>query len=170
MHRAARLLLAGTLAVVLAWTVAPPSRAAEERPPGAAAEDPSLEALKERVLAYWEARVRKDYRAEWDLLEPRLRARVPADEYGRGRTLQYLGAQVESVERRGSFARVGVRVLVKITLPPLPLPQAPGAAAPAPERTEAALVQDHWVLIRGAWYRTQEADAGVPAPWPIATR
>ncbi len=170
MRGAARLMLAGILAALPASVLAPPVSTAEQEQtvPETSVADPSLERLRERVLAYWQARVKKDYQAEYDLLEPRLRARVPAEEYGRGRTIQYLGAQVESVERRGSFARVGVRILVKMTIPPLPIPQA--AAVPSPQRTEATLLQDHWVLIRGAWYRTQEADAGVPGPWPVASR
>jgi hypothetical protein len=161
MPRAARVLL---IAIVAALPAA--ALAAEETAAPSTAGDQSLEQLKARVLAYWQARVKKDPQTEYDLLEPRLRARIPASEYGHGRTLEYLGAQVESVERRGQFARVGVRVLVKITIPPLPVPQ---RTVTAPERTEATLIQDHWVLVRGVWYRSQEADAGVPVPWPVAT-
>ena len=127
---------------------APP--AAEPRP------EASLEELKKRVLAYWEARARKDYRAEWELLEPRARARISADEYGRGRMVQYLAAQVEGAERRGNFARVAVRLLVRVTHPLLP-----GGA-----RTESTTLGDHWVLIGGTWFRSLEADAGTEPPWP----
>lgn len=161
-----RIIVVGMLGVLPASVLAPPVFGAEQAA-ALSVDSQSLEGLKERVLAYWQARVKKDYQAEYDLLEPRLRARVPAEEYGRGRTLQYLAVQVESVERSGSFARVAVRVLVKITLPPLPLPQ---AAAATPDRTEATVLQDHWVSIRGLWYRSQEADAGVPVPWPVASR
>jgi hypothetical protein len=160
-------MLIGILAVLPATAVAPFVLAGEESAAPSSTEDQSLEKLKERVLAYWQARIKKDYQAEYDLLEPRLRARVPASEYGRGRAMEYLAAQVEGVERSGSFARVKVRILVKITLPPLPVPQ---RVVTAPERTEATMILDHWVLIRGAWYRSQEADAGVPVPWPVAAR
>lgn len=125
--------------------------------PPAAAEDAGLGALRERVLAYWQARVRKDYRAEYELLEPRARARLSAEEYGRGRAVEYLAVQVEGVERRGNFARVEVRLLVKVTVP---LPQRVEAL------TQSVVLQDYWVQVGGTWYRTAEADAGAPPPWP----
>jgi len=126
----------------------------------AASEDPVLQPLRERVLAYWQARVRKDSRSEYELLEPRARARLAPEEYGRGRTVEYLAAQVEGVERRGNFARVAVRLLVKVAVP-LPV----GARV----LTESTLLPDLWVLIGGTWYRSEEADAGVPGPWPVAS-
>jgi hypothetical protein len=129
-------------------------------PAGAA--DPSLEQLKARVQAYWDARVKKDYRAEYDLLEPRERARVSPDEYGRGRNLEYTAAQVESVERRGNFARVAVRLLVKVTFPTGAL----GPVRTPTPRTQSALLDDYWVLVGGAWYRTEESDRRRPPPWP----
>lgn len=143
---AATLMLAGLLGAV-------------EPAPAQPAAGPAWEAqLKERVLAYWNARAKKDFGAEYDLLEPRVRARVSRDEYGRGRTVQYLAAQVETVERRGSFAKVGVRLLVKVVHPFLP----------GGSRTESSLLDDYWVLIQGVWYRTQEADLGAEVPWPMA--
>ena len=141
----------------------PPASDAQPQPaagaPATPAPDASLEPLKQRVLAYWNARVRKDYRAEYDLLEPRARARVNPDEYGRGRVVEYLAAQVERVERRGSFARVDVRLVVKV-LHPLAGPSG---------RTDSTVLRDHWVLIRDVWYRSEEADLGAPGPWPISS-
>ncbi|MGH7265771.1 MAG: hypothetical protein ACREMB_13115 [Candidatus Rokuibacteriota bacterium] len=127
---------------------------AASQPAQAAAET----AIRERVLAYWNARVRKDYRAEWELLEPRLRARTSPDEYGRGRSVEYLAAQVEGVEQRGNFARVTVRLAIRFAHP----------LAPGRSHTDSTALQDHWVRIQGVWYRTAEADAGTEPPWPIA--
>lgn len=118
----------------------------------------TLEQLRERVRAYWEARVRKDYRTEYELLEPRARARTSPDEYGRGRAVEYLAAQVEGVERRGNFARVAVRLLVNVMHPLLP----------GGSRRPATVIEDQWVLLEGVWYRTLEADLGTPLPWPIS--
>jgi hypothetical protein len=119
-----------------------------------------LETLKERVLAYWQARVRKDYRTQYDLLEPRGRAVNNPEEYGRGRQVEYLAAQVEDAERRGNFARARVRLLVRIQIPAM-LPR----TAPI-QRTETTVLDDYWVRIGDTWYRTVEADAGRPPPWP----
>lgn len=122
-----------------------------------AAPDASLEALKERVALYWNARVKRDYRTQYELLEPRARARTSPEEYGRGRMVRYEAAQVEDAERRGNFARVTVRVLVRVVHPLL-----------GGSRIETSLLQDHWVLIGGTWYRSQEADTGNTPPWPAA--
>ena len=162
MRRSACAVIAG---LILALAVASGS-AQSQAPPAAgpsgpaATEDPSLAELKKRVLAYWEARVKRDYRAEYDLLEPRAKARISADEYGRGRTVQYLAVQVEGAEQNGNFARVAVRLLVRVV---------PAIPARVQARTESTVLQDHWVLIGGAWHRSFEADAGVRTPWPAAS-
>jgi hypothetical protein len=145
-----------TLAILVLGAAGPPGAAAQGAP--ATSADASLVALRERVLAYWNARVKRDYRAEYDLLEPRARARTSADEYGRGRAVEYMAAQVEDVEQRGNFARVTVRLLVRISYP----------LAGMASRTEATALQDSWVRIGGVWYRTEEADLGGTPPWPIA--
>jgi hypothetical protein len=136
----------------------PPSSSAESGGQ-AVVDDAALAELKKRALAYWEARVRKDYRAEYELMEPRARARVSADEYGRGRNIEYLAAQVEGAERLGNFARVSIRVLVRIVAP------VPFRVAP---RTESSSFQDHWVMIQGTWYRSTDADSRNAIPWPAA--
>ena len=136
-----------------------PSSSAGGKP--GAMDDLSLAELKKRALTYWEARVKKDYRTEYDLLEPRARARFSPDEYGRGRMVQYLAAQVEGAERNGNFGSVAVRLLVRIVAPP---------PIRVPPRNEATEFQDHWVLIDGTWYRSLEAETGDRPPWPEIPR
>lgn len=114
-----------------------------------------IQALRERAQAYWAARVAKDLRAQYAMLEPRARAHVDADGYGRERIVEYLAALVEDVKVAGSFGRVSVRLLVRVVHPLLPRPE-----------TRSSLGEDHWVRIRGVWYRSLEAERGVPEPWP----
>jgi len=163
MRRSVCTVLAG---LVLALTVTfgsaqPQAPSAAGAGGSGATDDQSLATLKTRVQAYWEARVKKDYRAEYDLMEPRVRARNSPDEFGRGRTVQYLAAQVEGAERNGNFARVAVRILVRVVAP-IPSPIQP--------RTDSALIEDHWVLVGGAWYRSSEIETGVRPPWPTASQ
>ena len=153
--------LAAVMIVGVALAVAPDAAQPQASPSvgtSEAAAAASLAELKKRAQAYWEARVKKDYRGQYDLLEPRARARVSADEYGRGRSVEYLAVQVEDAERNGNFGRVAVRLLVRLTAPP-PLRVAP--------RTESTLLQDHWVAIGGQWYRSLEAEVGAQPPWPV---
>lgn len=149
-----------TSSVTVGSAQAPAPSAARNGAP--AADEQSLAELKKRALAYWEARVKRDYRAEYDLMEPRARARVSVDEYGRGRNVQYLAAQVEGAERRGNFARVTVRVLIRVVAP------MPGSRIEP--RTEATAFQDQWMLIGGTWYRSADADLREGAPWPAASQ
>jgi hypothetical protein len=122
-HRFSSAMLAG---LVISLAAMPMSGSAQAptptSAPAATAEDPSMAELKKRALAYWEARVRRDYRAEYDLLEPRARARYSPDEYGRGRTVQYLAAQVEGAERNGNFGRWYRSLESEVGAPP-PWPQ-----------------------------------------------
>jgi hypothetical protein len=127
-----------------------------QQPTVVAGSPADLQALRERAQAYWAARVAKDLRAQYAMLEPRAKAHIDADGYGRDRIVEYLAAQVEDVKVAGSFGRVSVRLLVRVVHPLLGQPQ-----------TRSALGDDHWVRIGGVWYRSLEAERGVPEPWPV---
>jgi hypothetical protein len=148
-----------TLAAVLGSDGRPVHAQSTPKAAGAPAAE-SLEPLKERVLTYWQARVQRNYRAEYDLLEPRARALLDPEQYGQGRTVQYLAVQIEDAERRGNFARIGVRLLVRVQIPPI-FPRSPGI-----DSDQSTVLQDYWVRIGGTWYRSLEANAGATPPWP----
>jgi hypothetical protein len=121
------------------------------------ASDAEVQALRERVAAFWAARVAGDLEAQWQLLEPRLKNRMTAAEYGADLTGgRWLAYKVEDAAVNGFFATVKVRLLVKPILPA----DAPGRSVRG--TPAAAVLNDHWIRIRGRWYRT--LDEGVPAP------
>jgi hypothetical protein len=109
-----------------------------------------IDSLRERVAAFWAARVAGNYTAQWELHEPRARGRMTPGEYTVQRgVLKYLAYQVEDASVNGYFSIVRVRVLVQPLLPTA----SPRALAPA-----ALLVQDRWVKIGGTWYRSLEQE------------
>lgn len=111
--------------------------------------DGDREALRQRVAAFWAARVEGDARAQWELLEPRGRGRLaPADYAPAQGVVKYLAYQVEDASVEGYFARVTVRLLVRTTLP-----SARQVARIVPSH---ALLKDRWVRIGGVWYRALE--------------
>lgn len=125
--------------------------------PAAPADD--VQALRERVAAYWAARVAGDARAQWELLEPRVKARVSAEAYRAGRDgVRYLAYQVEEASVEGAFATVKVRVLGR------PVLLVRGQRQPIPPR--AVLVEDPWIRIGGVWYRRLEEGPGAPPGGP----
>lgn len=120
-------------------------------PMAAPAQDEMLR-LRERTAAFWAARVARDFRAQWELLEPRVKGRVSAEEYASGRgALRYLGYEVGEATIDGAFATVKVRVIAQ--LPPI------GGPGQRP-MLHAGLVEDRWIKVDGIWYRNQDQDRG----------
>ncbi len=137
-----------------AWTAQAEGAAATSA--GAARDE--VQALRERAAAFWAARVAEDFRAQWELLEPRFKGRVSAEEYRTGRgNLRYLAYQVEEATVDGAFATVKVRVLAQ----PILL-AARGQRIPP----QAALVDDPWIRIGGVWYRRWESEGSGPPQGP----
>ena len=127
------------------------SGAAQGSAPSAApaATDSEIETLRERVAAYWAARVAGDAETQWRLLEPRGSGRITAQEYGAApQGGRYLAYQVEDATINGYFATVKVRLVVQQILP------SPGAKPLPPVTT---YVEDGWVRIKGVWYRRFDA-------------
>jgi len=113
-------------------------------------------ALRERAAAFWAARVATDLQSQWELLEPRGKGRVTAQEYGEGRgAVKYLAYQVEGATVTGLFATVKVRVLIQ---PVVPSPS--GSRIPA----QATVVDDAWVRISGVWYRRLDEGESARSP------
>ena len=127
--------------------VAPVPAPSASTAPTPIASTADVENLRERAAAFWAARVAGDFTAQWELLEPRGRARMTATEYAAGRgAVKYLAYQVEDASANGYFANVKLRLLVQPILPGVPRPVDP----------RAVLVEDNWVRIRGVWYRSLE--------------
>lgn len=149
------------LGVLVIHAVAPAASGQQPGPPAPAASSATLGLdqsqgetlrLRERTAAFWAARVSRDFRAQWELLEPRVKGRVSADEYASGRgALRYLGYEVGEATIDGAFATVKVRVIAQ--LPPI------GGPAQRP-MLHAGLVEDRWIKVDGVWYRSQDQDRG----------
>jgi hypothetical protein len=111
--------------------------------PGAAAE---IDTLRQRVAAYWAARVAQDSATLWRLIEPRAQGRMTAEEYAaQGASVKFMGYRVEDATISGNFATVKVRL---VGVADLPLMR--GGAQTGPQ---ASVIDDQWVRVRGAWYR-----------------
>jgi hypothetical protein len=114
-----------------------------------------IQALRERAAAYWAARLAGDLRTQWELLEPRGSGRLTAEEYGAGRSVRYLGYQVEDATVRGFFATVKVRVLFQPNLPP--------SASSRVVPPMVSVAADGWVRIGGIWYHSLEEGESGPS-------
>jgi hypothetical protein len=147
MRRSVRALLAAGLVSleVVGWAASVPGQglSASSAPLGSEAD---VLALRERAAAFWAARVAGDAQAQWQLLEPRGKGRLTAQEYGAdlggGR---YLAYQVEDATVNGFFATVKVRLLVQQVLPP--------SSARRSIPPQATVLDDGWIRIGGVWFR-----------------
>lgn len=150
--------LAGLALATLA-VMAPGAAAQGTSTPAPAAADPSadVEVLRQRVAQFYAARLAGDVRGQWELLEPRVRARMTPEEFAADAgQARYLGYKVEDAAIRGPFAAVRVRVLILVALPT----QARGVRHVPPQ---VSMAQEQWIKLGGVWYRMTE-EMEVPPP------
>jgi hypothetical protein len=100
------------------------------------------EGLKTRGQAFWEARIKEDYAAQYGLLEPKVRRQLSLTEYIQAQgPLQYLEARIEGVTIDEAKGILTVRTRVRIKHPLLD------------RQRQETVVHETWVKRQGAWYR-----------------
>ena len=98
--------------------------------------------LKARGQAFWEARIKEDYAAQYGLLEPKVQRQLSLTDYMKVQgPLQYLEARIEGVTIDEAKAILTVRTLIRIKYPPLD------------QRKHEIVVREAWVKRQGEWYR-----------------
>ena len=148
------LLLAGLVTLSLVGGVQGQSPSASSASPAAQAD---VSALRERAAAFWAARVAGDADGQWQLLEPRGKGRMTAQQYAPVPTGgRYLAYQVEDVTINGHFATVKMRVLVQQIVP-----ATSGRSKLMPP--QAVHLDDGWIQVGGVWYRRLDAGGNTPA-------
>jgi hypothetical protein len=98
--------------------------------------------LKARGQAFWEARIKEDYAAQYGLLEPKVRRQMSLTNYIQAQgPLQYLEARIEGVQIDEAKGVLTVRTLIRIKHPLLE------------RQTQELIVHEAWVKRQGEWYR-----------------
>ena len=98
--------------------------------------------LKARGQAFWGARIKEDYAAQYGLLEPKVRRQMSLTDYIQAQgPLQYLEARIEGVQIDEAKGILTVRTLIRIKYPPLD------------QRKQEIVVREEWVKRQGEWYR-----------------
>ena len=98
--------------------------------------------LKARGQAFWEARIKEDYAAQYGLLEPKVRRQMSLTNYIQAQgPLQYLEARVEGVQIDEAKGVLTVRTLIRIKHPLLE------------RQNQEVVVHEEWVRRHGEWYR-----------------
>jgi hypothetical protein len=98
--------------------------------------------LKARGQAFWEARIKEDYAAQYGLLEPKVRRQLSLTNYIQAQgPLQYLEARIEGVQIDEAKGVLTVRTLIRIRYPLLD------------RQKQEMVVHEEWVKRQGEWYR-----------------
>jgi|SRR5882724_5068906 len=98
--------------------------------------------LKARGQAFWEARIKEDYAAQYGLLEPKVRRQLSLTNYIQAQgPLQYLEARIEGIQIDESKGVLTVRTLIRIRHPLLE------------RQKQEVAVHEEWVKRQGEWYR-----------------
>jgi hypothetical protein len=98
--------------------------------------------LKARGQAFWEARIREDYAAQYGLLEPKVRRQMSLINYIQAQgPLQYLEARIEGIQIDEAKGVLTVRTLIRMKYPLLE------------HQRREVIVHEAWVKRQGEWYR-----------------
>jgi hypothetical protein len=98
--------------------------------------------LKARAQAFWEARIKEDYAAQYGLLEPKVRREMSLTNYIQAQgPLQYLEARIEGIQIDEAKGVLTVRTRVRIRHPLLE------------RQPQETVVREAWVKRQGEWYR-----------------
>jgi hypothetical protein len=98
--------------------------------------------LKARGQMFWEARIKEDYAAQYDLLEPKVRRQMSLTNYIQGQgPLQYLEARIEGAQIDEAKGVLTVRTAIRIKHPLLE------------RQRQEVVVHEEWVKRQGEWYR-----------------
>lgn len=125
--------------------------AGPQRPAGAAHDEP----LGERVVRYWEARMRGDLLATYQLHEPAFRRAVTFAAFSQGRSATpTLAYEILDERIEGDLAFVKVKKQSTVKHPLLVKPV-------QPRWTES---EEQWIRVEGAWYRRFRFPMGDPYP------
>ncbi len=137
----------GVLALSAGASAQPSSSA-----PASVRSSEDVETLRARAASFWAARVRGDVNAQYQVLEPRGKARTSPAEYGGAPgAVRYLAYQVEDATVKGFFATVKVRLVFQPILSTTTT--RPTVVPPA-----SVVVEDRWIRIQGVWYRVLEQE------------
>jgi hypothetical protein len=113
------------------------------------------EPLQGRVARYWEARIRGDLLATYQLHEPAFRRAVTFVAFAQGRgTTPILAYEILDERVEGELAFVKVKKQSTIKHPMLVEPV-------SPRWTES---EEQWIRVEGAWYRRFRFPMGNPYP------
>lgn len=111
-------------------------------------------ALKERVISFWQARLKDDIVRLYDVLEPEVRERVSLTAYARTQgTIHFLSYQIKSIDIIGEKAWVKVEYTFKVRVAQL------SGFGPWPQES-----REVWILRDDVWYRPFDQKEGKSPP------
>jgi len=115
--------------------------AATPTPPAQLQQSPE-EALRARATQFWEARVKGDLAAQYDLLEPPARERVTLTGFYRSRSsVVFQSYKIQEVEAAGDEGWVTAMTTFRMNLPQV------SRFGPWDQGTIM-----HWIRVNGVWY------------------
>jgi len=116
----------------------------------------TVEGLRARVTAFWEARMKKDHQAIYEIYEPRLHEVATPAEFLRSRGLiDYFVYSVEDVRVDGDKGSSRVTYTWK-----------PNHPAFAQMKPKDDVMEDQWIFVEGDWRKLYEGFSADQNPLP----
>ena len=130
------------------WTVAVVTVAALLGSSQTAPESPSAESLKQRVTAFWEARIKGDEATAYQYEAYAHTGTMTLTQYIQKRSpaLKYMAYTIDTIQEQENEAQVTVKLQYQMSIPgmvdlPLSMP-----------------IKERWVRIDNTWYRNLESE------------
>lgn len=106
------------------------------------------EALRERIMAYWDHKIKEDFDKSYAYEHPLYRKQFNMVKYiGTFNTevLKWTAAKVEDIRMDGPSARVSLKITVKVRLPRIRTEE------------EASMINEEWQKVDNVWYHVPAA-------------
>jgi hypothetical protein len=124
------------------WEELKKSAAAFTQPQG------TEERLRERIAAYWQAMIDRDYETSYAFMDPFFRDARPLTKYRSAMgVVHYHSYQVGKMARKGNIAKV--RVKVESSVPEFTAPSGKKVSQPL----KSVSFVDTWIFVNDDWYR-----------------
>jgi hypothetical protein len=107
------------------------------------------EALRERVMAYWDYKIKGEFDKSYEYEDPLFRKKTGLVSYIRSfrpEVVKWKSVRIEKIAKEDDLATINLNVRTKVTLP-----QIKGVE-------NNSEIKDKWVRVDGIWYHVSEED------------
>ena len=108
---------------------------------------PDEEALSNRIVKYWDHKVKEEFDKSYDYEDPLFRKKVSMIKYIQSintSVIKWVGADIENLRREDDVAYVDMKLKIRVMADPLHYAE------------KDVYLKEKWISVDGVWYHTSQ--------------